>query len=124
MSSQKDVYNSDRIIRSLEDGFLRADNDGSIIMANETLATLCGYSSPEKMIGMHEKELHADPKDRDQMISQLKYKSKLLNYELELVRKDGTTFWALNNIKTFSDEKGKVLGTETIIRDITERKQI
>ncbi|MCF7883660.1 MAG: PAS domain S-box protein [Candidatus Cloacimonetes bacterium] len=117
------VNDAERILRSLEDGFLRADKDGFIIMANEAIAELCGYSSPEDMIGLHMKKLYADPAARDQMVKKIKQKGKLINYELELLRKDGTRFWSLNNIKIFCDEKGNLLGTEGVIRNITTVKQ-
>ncbi|MBI9039240.1 MAG: PAS domain S-box protein [Bacteroidales bacterium] len=120
MSEKKHDYDTDRIIRSLEDGFLRADNDGYIVMANEAIAAMCGYSSPEEMIGMHMKELYANPGERDHLINEIKEKGKLLNYQMELLRQDGSRFWSLNNIKTFSDEKGNLLGTEGVIRDITK----
>jgi PAS domain S-box-containing protein len=124
MTKKKLVNDPDRILRLLEDGFLRADTDGNIIMANETITRMCGYSSPQEMIGLHMKELYANPKDRDSMISEIKVKGKLLNYELELMRKDGSRFWSLSNIKTFCDEEGNVLGTEGVIRDITVLKQL
>jgi PAS domain S-box-containing protein len=123
MNSEKSIYDSDRIIRSLEDGFLRADKTGHIIMANNAIAALCGYASPEEMIGLHMQELYANSQDRDHMISEIKAKGKLINYEIELKRKDGATFWSLNNIKTFCDEKVKIEGTEGVIRDITKIRE-
>ena len=122
MPLKKIINNADRILQSLEDGFLRADKDGYIIMANNAIASLCGFSSSREMIGLHMKDLYANPKDRDYMISEIKSKGKLLNYELELLRKDGSRFWSLSNIKTFCDDNGNILGTEGVIRDITERK--
>ena len=120
MTSKQNLNDSNSIIRSLEDGFLRADKKGVIIMANEAIAAMCGYASPEEMIGLHMKSLYVNPNERDQMIPEIKSKGKLHNYKLELLRKDGSSFWSLNNIKTFSDEKDNVLGTEGVIRDITQ----
>jgi PAS domain S-box-containing protein len=122
MTSNKNIYNPERIIELLEDGFLRADTDGYIIMANNAIAAMCGYASSKEMIGLQMNALYANPKDRDHMIAEIKAKGKLHNYELELKRKDGSHFWSLSNIKTFNDEKGKLLGTEGVIRDISKRK--
>ncbi|MBN1927494.1 MAG: PAS domain S-box protein [Prolixibacteraceae bacterium] len=119
----KPASNSDSILRFLQDGFLRADNDGYITMANEAIAVMCGYSSPEEMIGMNMKMLYANPDERNYMISEIKTEGKLTNYELELQRKDGSRFWSLNNIKTFRDEKGNLLGTEGVIRDISKLRE-
>jgi len=120
---KKNINNLERFIKSLEDGFLRADNDGYIIIANDAIAHMCKYSSPEEMIGLQMKELYANADDREYMISEIRSKGKLHNYELILKRKDGSIFWSLSNIKTFSDDNGKVLGTEGLIRDITSIKQ-
>ena len=123
MDQPKHVTEADIILRTLEDGFLRADTNGYIIMANETIAGMCGYSSSAEMIGVQMKKLYADPQQRDHLVKEIKEKGKLLNCELELLRKDGSRFWSLNNIKTFSDEKGNLLGTEGVIRDISKLKQ-
>ena len=120
-NNKKTVVNAEaRILNSMEDGFLRADTNGKIIMANQAIAQMCGYASPEEMIGLPIKTLYANPDKRDQMIKELKEKNKLVNFELELKRKNGTTLWSLNNVKTFYDEKSNLLGTEGLIRDITE----
>ncbi len=124
MKEKKLVNDSERILRLLEEGFLRADTDGKIIMANEAIAAMCGYPSPDDMIGLHMKKLYANPTERDHLIKEIKEKGKQLNCELKLLRKDGSCFWSLSNIKTFHDEKGNFLGTEGVIRDITRQKQL
>ncbi len=44
------------------------------------------------------------------------------NNEVEALRNDGTSFIASQNAQFYYDEKGQVQGTETLVRDITERK--
>jgi PAS domain S-box-containing protein len=124
MNRNNHNYDPDRIIRLLEDGFYRADSNGYIVMANEAIAEMCGYSSPEEMIGLHVKKLYANPEENDNLINEIKEKGKVLNRELELLRKDGSCFWSLNNFKTFKDEEGNLPGTEGVIRDITYLKKI
>ena len=121
--TKKIINDADRILHSLEDGFLRADRDGYIIMANKAIATMCKYESPEAMLGMHIKKLYAYPEEREKMIAEIKAKGKLKNYELELLCKDGSRFWSLNNIKTFFDEEGKLLGTEGVVRELSNIKE-
>lgn len=74
MAIKKHENDAFSIIRLLEDGFLRADNDGYIIMANEAIADMCGYSSPEEMVGMHMRVLYANPGERDRLINEVKEK--------------------------------------------------
>ncbi len=122
MKNKKRVIVEDaaRILNFMEDGFLRANIEGKIIMANRAIAQICGYASSEEMIGLPMKTLYANPTERNEMIKEIKVKGKLVNCELELKCKNGNTFWSLNNIKNFYDEKGNLLGTEGLIRDITE----
>jgi signal transduction histidine kinase len=46
------------------------------------------------------------------------------DWEAELVRKDGTVFWASISGHLHTDEHGRYQGKEGIIRDITERKKM
>ena len=124
MSSKKGDYDSVNILRSLEVGFLRADKDGIITMANEYIAAMFGYSSPEEMIGLHMNHFYASADDRAYMINNLKSKGKLINYEIKLRRKDDSSFWSLNNIKTLRDEQGNFLGTEGLVQDITNLREV
>ena len=120
MAGKKQFSEADRIIRSLEDGFLRADNNGFIVMANEAIAEMCGYENPEEMIGLHMKDLYANPSERDHLIAEILEKGKIVNQKVELLRQDGSSFMSLCNIKSFYNDSGSRVGTEGVIRDITE----
>ena len=45
------------------------------------------------------------------------------SYELKLKKKDGSFLWTLVNIKVLFDEGGKLLGSLSMLTDITERKK-
>ena len=45
------------------------------------------------------------------------------NNEIEASRNDGTSFFVSQNAQFYYDENDQVLGTETLVRDITERKK-
>jgi PAS domain S-box-containing protein len=124
--SKEKAENSEReyanLIQNLGEGFLRADEKGIITMANLPIAQMCGYDTPEEMIGLRIEELYTHPEVRNIMLGHLKEKGILTNYELQLKRKDGTTFWSLSNIKLKVNGAGKTIGTEGLIRDISELK--
>ena len=109
------------ILELLEDGFVRADMNGVITMANRKVAEMFGYLSPNEMIGLSMVDLYAYPHDRKIVLDLLKTEGKLINYELELRKKNNETFWSISNIKFIHDESGKNIGTEGVIRDITPR---
>ncbi len=107
----------------MEEGVLRADTQGNIIMANIAIAKMCGYISPEEMLGIPMTKLYANPKDREAMIQKVKEKGILKNFEIVARTKDGHSFWALCNVKIIVNENGEVMGTEGLVRDISDRKR-
>lgn len=109
-------------INSLNEGFIRADRNGIITEVNNAILNIFGYSSATEVIGSHIKEHYAKPEDRDRMISEIKTKKILLNYELRHKRKDGSEFWTASNIRYIEDEKGEILETIGLVRDITLQK--
>lgn len=110
------------IIENLQDSYLRADNDGTIIMASPSAACMFRYSSPEEMVGHSVLNVYSDPDTRKLMLEQLKKHSKLEGYEFEGLRKDGTTFWLSMNSQPYH-ENNMVMGVESFLRDITEPKE-
>ena len=120
MKVKDNRQNDESIIEFLQDGFLRADTNGKIIMANDRIAKLCGYTSSSDMLGTSMNTLYADSRVRKQMLSELDKNEKLVNIELELQTRSGEVFWTNCNIKKLYDENGKLIGTEGLIRDITK----
>ncbi len=121
------LIDSERRFRSLfefmEEGFVRADKDGHITLANIAMAKMFGYESSDDMIALNMKTLYADPEERYNVIAKLHKTSALYNYELLVKSKEGHTFWSLCNLKILKDGHGKFIGTEGLVRDINDRKQ-
>ena len=124
MAKKKNLQSRENLIYFIDDGFLQADADGIITNANIAIADMCGYKSPEEMIGLPMKSLYANETDSKKMMETIKKQEKLTNFELELKTKSGKRFWSLSNIKLLFDDKNRFLGTEGVIRNITERKQM
>jgi PAS domain S-box-containing protein len=110
------------LVQSLGEGHLKADKEGFIIMANQPVADMCGYSSPDEMMGLHMKSLYKNPADRDEMLNQIKRKGVLENYEVMLKGKDGSSFWTISNIRILYNDKGEIAGTEGLIRNMNDLK--
>ena len=100
------------------------DKNGIIVNCNETEAKMLGYRK-EEIIGRPITDFFSKESKRLFEISfpRLHKKNKLLNLEREFVRKDMTIFPAVLNVFSEYDKKGEFIGTKTIARDITERKQ-
>jgi len=112
-----------RILENMQDAFLRVDRNGYITFVNLSAARMYRYESPEAMIGIPAASLYLHPELREKIVLKLKDSSKVNDFIGQGVRKDGTTFWASMSVQYFVDIYGEIIGTEGIIRDITERKQ-
>jgi PAS domain S-box-containing protein len=110
------------ILNNLQDAYMQTDNEGNIIIASPSAAIMYNYETPEEMIGIPSINLYKNPKDKDYVLDELDKYGKLENNEIEAVREDGTCFFASQNAQFRYDDQGRKIGTETLVRDITERK--
>jgi len=112
------------IIDNLLDGYLRIDKDGIITMASPSVVQMYGVDSPEELVGTPTSALYKDLSDRSIVLEKLRTQGRVLDFETDALRKDGTSFPVSINAQYFYDDKGQVQGTEAFIRDIKERKQV
>ena len=106
------------------------DLDMNITYASPSVEAVTGYT-PEEAITVkpkqflspksYEKALDIWKKDISRADNVPKDHIRLLQYEY--VRKDGSTFWGELKVKFLRDSKGCLIGTQGILRDITDRKK-
>lgn len=97
------------------------DLKGNIIACNKAYAQSLGYSIKE-IIGLS-MFVHVDEKsikDIKQTFEKWRSTGIVKNHEIWLRRKDGTTFPVLLSASNLYDQKGKLIGTNTVMRDISE----
>jgi|GEM_PF-1010111 len=111
-----------RILDNLQDGFLQTGPNGRYIMANPSAARMFGYGSAEEMIGVQEESLCANPGERASVLDKLRTQGAVVDYVTQARRRDGTTFWISMSAQMFPTDDGEVVGTEALVRDITDRK--
>ncbi len=109
------------IIENIQDAYMRADKKGTIIMASPSAARMYRFDSTQEMIGTSTPSYFKNSEDRDFAIEQLKKHGNFKNYEVEARRNDGTFFWVSQNAQYYYDEQGNIQGSETFVRDITEK---
>jgi PAS domain S-box-containing protein len=112
-----------RLFESAVDGILINGLDGRISSLNPAAANILGYNSPKELIGKPAVELYADPDSRARLLQELMEKGHVKECELTWKRKDGTLIEILASVTLQKDEKGNLLRTEGIIRDVSERKR-
>ncbi|MGG6295085.1 AAA family ATPase [Leptolyngbya sp. AN02str] len=95
-------------------------SDGLILNANQRLANLLGFDSPEEIIGLENSiDYFVNPSDRQQAHELLKRDGELRGYEFQMRKRDGTVFWVLSSCYLNADDDY----VEGVIADISDRKQ-
>ena len=112
------------VIENIQDVFYRSDLKGWLLMGSPSGAKMFGYDTVDEMIGLPLDSFWPDPRGpRANFLAQIKATGSVKDFEAVLKRNDGTTFDASFTTHFYYDDKGNFLGTEGIIRDITERKR-
>ena len=99
--------------------------DGTIVAANDAMATLTGRS-PDEMQGMNIASLLSIEDFRkvvDRQDQQIKGEAITQRYEVEWIRKDGTKVIG-ESVTRLLGEWGRPVGVLTIAKNITEQKRI
>jgi len=112
-----------KLVQFMDEGVIRTDNFGNINLANNAIAKIFEYNSPDEMIDRHVTDLYP-AETRDKMSQELSIMHQLCNYEIFTKTRLGREVYLLCNIKEIHNEKGELFGREGIIRDITESKLI
>lgn len=111
------------VVESLSEGLIITDMDDSVIYMNQRLSELCGWTYDE----MKNKPGYTFllPQDRWNEILERnadRGRGVAERYDLEMIRKDGKTFWAEIYGSPLRDTNKNIIGTIGTITDITERK--
>jgi PAS domain S-box-containing protein len=105
-------------------GFYRSTPDGRILMANQALVRMLGYSTFEEFTMRSLEpggfdELHHRPGFKALM----EREGGVVGLESRWKRPDGTTVWVREAAHAIVDNEGKILYLDGTVEDITSRKQ-
>lgn len=112
------------IVEGAPVGILSVSMDGEVLAANPALATMYGYDS--LVDGLEHLQTvadhYADPTDRDRLLAEIVKNGSVQDYEMEHLRKDGSTLWVSYTASAARDIKGEIVSIEGFVTDVTERK--
>lgn len=115
-----------RLHQTMRDAFVQMDMDGRIVDFNHAFQQMLGYDH-QTLLSMRDADL--TPPEWRGTVAKIISEQVLLHgqsevFEKEYIRLDGTRFPA--EIRTFlmTDDSGDSIGMWSIVRDITQRKQI
>lgn len=128
---QENEKNYRLLTENITDVIFIQDMNLNITYASSSVEALTGYA-PEEVLKLRPQD-YITPSSFEialsnwkKTVAQAKKSTsntiRLMQYEY--IRKDGSTFWGELKVKFLRDAKGSLLGTQGVLRDITERKKI
>ncbi|MFW6182111.1 MAG: PAS domain S-box protein, partial [Spirochaetota bacterium] len=112
------------LMDSMPDNIFFKDRESRFIRINRAVAEKFGLSDPSEAVGRTDfdffTEEHAGPAYRDEQ-EVLRTGRPIINKEEKETFPDGREYWITTTRMPLRDEKGRVIGTFGISRDITDR---
>ncbi|GAK50546.1 putative PAS/PAC sensor protein [Candidatus Moduliflexus flocculans] len=118
-------YILDTFIENIPDRIYFKDCQGRLTRANQAYARHFGFASPEQMLGKTDFEWMPEAYARQthaQEMAILESGEPLHNIEMRIGLSDGSDYWVLITKMPLRDERGEIIGTFGISRDITQLK--
>jgi len=106
-------------------GVLMSSKEGKFIDANQALMEMLGYTSKEEFFKVDiTRDLYLKPEDRRKYMDLIERDGHVIDYEVDLKRKDGKVISVLRTAHARYDREGNIIGFEGICVDQTQRKEM
>ncbi|MCD4717179.1 MAG: PAS domain S-box protein, partial [Desulfobacterales bacterium] len=125
LAEKKMLANEERcrtLFENSRDAIVITTREGEIVDINEAALGLFGYTG-EEIMGVSFREFYVRPEDGQRFQQALEQKGSVLDYEVDLLKKDGTKINCLLSVTVRLAGNGAVLEYQGIIRDISHRKR-
>lgn len=104
-------------------GVFISSKKGKFLNANQALLDMLGYDSKEEFLNIDlPTDLYVRPEDRRTFQEMMERDGRVIDYEVEFKRKDGSTMPISLTGHARYDHQGKVIGYEGLNVDLTQRK--
>ncbi len=113
------------IFENAVEGIYQSSPEGHFISVNPAMSHIMGYHSPEEMMSSIRdiaSEMYVNPEDRALFRDALNKEGRVLGFETQYYRKDGSIIWISENAREVRDIDGKLQYYEGSLLDITQRK--
>jgi hypothetical protein len=98
--------------------------NGKLIECNFAFIEMLAYSSLQEIQKINTEKLYPSKTNRDDFINELTIKKSLINWEIDLIRKDGEIIHCIENVVGIFDEKNELIQFQGFINNITKRKLV
>ncbi len=104
-------------------GVFISSKQGKFLNANKALLDMLGYDSKEEFLNIDlPQDLYVRPEDRRTFQEMMERDGRVIDYEVEFKRKDGSIIPILLTGHARYDQQGKIIGYEGLNVDLTQRK--
>jgi len=114
------------IFENAVEGIYQSGVDGAILRANPAMARIFGLQSQRELIDRPAEETHAlyvEPDRWREFRKLVEEKGAIVGFESQVRRRDGSVIWISENARALRDRKGRLLGFEGTVVEITSRKE-
>ena len=112
------------LVENLPVAAYTTDSAGIVISANPAMVKMFLADSKEEIYTIPVSQRYRDPDDREHFLTELREKGKVDNYEMQLIRGDGSPFWASVSANVTLNELDEIQFIDGIIRDISSVKAL
>ncbi len=114
-----------RLFQHMGTGVFVSSKEGKFLNANQALLDMLGYDSKEEFLNIDiSNDLYMRPEDRKKFRNMIERDGRVVDYEVEFKRKDGSPIPILLTGNVRYDQQGNVLGYEGLNVDLTQRKRM
>lgn len=104
-------------------GVFISSKEGKFLNANHALLDMLGYGNKDEFLNIDiANDLYVKPQERQKFKEMIERDGRVIDYEVEFKRKDGSTVPVLLTGHVRYDQHGNVIGYEGLNIDITGRK--
>lgn len=114
------------IVENSVEGIFQIAPDGSLLMANPSLASILGYASPAELMASSTvaREIFADGELNGRWMAEIERRGEVRNLEARILRKDRSEVWVLINARIVRNRNGRDRYCEGALVDISRQKQM
>jgi PAS domain S-box-containing protein len=119
-ASQEDFKN---LFEHMATGVFISSKEGKFLNANQALLDMLGYENKEEFLNIDlPQDLYVRPEDRGTFKEMMERDGRVIDYEVEFKRKDGSTIPILLTGHARYDQQGNIIGYEGLNVNLTQRK--
>jgi len=107
-------------------GIYETTVDGKYEAANQKLAEILGYASPDELMREAKNlntRFYVKSDRREEFRRLIEENESIAGFESEIYQRDGSTIWITENALGYRDKSGKLIGYQGTTIEITDRKR-